>query len=106
MKVYYEANDGTIFNDQFECEEYEFLQSIEDDLNYLIFYDAEGNILRHPLNEAEYGLCQTITALTPNAITALHKIVDYTGFCEYSSITSTGNWEWEEGKGFVKVCAI
>lgn len=102
MKVYYEANDGTIFTDESECLDHEFLQTIEDDLIYLIFYDAEGGILRHPLNEAEYGLCQTIIALTPDAITALHKIADYTGFCEYSSVTSIGNWEWEEGKGFIK----
>ena len=96
MRIIYEAFDGTQFNDEFECKDYEWKKDHEKSLCNLIFYDKNGKILNNKLSEETYNKVMTINVLTTDAIKTLEDIGDYTGFCSYYDIDSIGEWNWNK----------
>lgn len=97
MKAIYIADDGTKFDDEWDCEDYEWRQkhqSIED----VKIYDMFGNELPDILSEQTYNDAARIVVKTEEAVKVLHEVSDYMGFCLYDDITSPGVWVFI-GKG-------
>ena len=94
MKIIYEAFDGTHFDNESECTDYEWKKQHEAAFKELFFYDKSGNILNDKLSEETYGNTMHIEVRSQEALQALHDLADYTGFCCYESVTDIGHWYW------------
>lgn len=94
MRIIYIADDGTQFDDEFDCEAYEFRQNLPVDC--LKFYDEQGNEMPHELFEDEtYNFSQKIVVPDKASLECLHKVADYCGWCEWDRIDSIGTWVWK-----------
>ena len=104
MKIIYEAFDGTQFDNEFECEDYEWKKNHEESLKDLIFYDRKGKVmLGKKLSEDVYNNVMKIEVLSNNAVKAIQDIADYTGFLCYGTINEVGVWKWNnEDRKFKK----
>lgn len=98
MKVIYEADDGTRFDDRWECEEYEWEQQHQAGIDKLEFYDVEGNSLDNKLSETTYQTVWTIVVPDKEALEAIKEICEHTGFFEYEKIIDVGRWKWQSDK--------
>lgn len=90
MRVIYIADDGTTFDDEWDCKDYEFRQSLS--LDDIEVYDENDNKLDDILSEIAYNSCTRVVVKTDKAVSDLHKIVTYTGFICYNDIDSPGIW--------------
>lgn len=90
MTVIYVANDGTTFDDEWDCKDYEFQQSLS--LDDIEVYDENGNRFDDILSEDAYNNCTRVMVKTDKAVSDLHKIAEYTGFLGYEDIDSPGIW--------------
>lgn len=103
MKIIYEAFDGTQFDNEFDCEDYEWKKNHKESLKDLRFYDDHNKILKDKLSEDTYSKVMTILVFSENGLQALKDIADYTGFSCYDVIDEIGIWKWDvETENFEK----
>ena len=103
MRVVYIADDGTKFDDEFECTDYEWKQS-HPLLQYIKMYDKNGNRLTDLFSEETYGNVTRIFIESEEEAKALRELSNYTGFCCYESVNSSGLWLFDEkDERFVRV---
>lgn len=99
MKVVYIANDGTEFDDQFECEVYE-ASSLHDSLIYIDFYDGDGKTYHIDPNnifdETVYWKSEKIIIPRGKAYDDFAWLTEETGWCEWEDITEPGIWTRHE----------
>lgn len=96
MRTAFIADDGTVFDDEWDCKDYEFRKTL--DLCDIEVYDENGLRLMDIFDEDAYNRAMKVVARTEKAVTDLRKIVDYTGFVMYGDITSPGVWVFENDK--------
>ena len=96
MRIVYIADDGTQFDDEWDCRDYEFRKTL--DLCDIEVYDENGLRLMDVFDEDAYNKAVKVVAKTEKAVSDLHKIVDYTGFVVYGDIDSPGTWIFEDNK--------
>ena len=105
MRIVYIADDGTQFDDEWDCRDYEFRKGL--DLCDIEVYDENGLRLMNIFDEDNYYKAAKVIVKTERAVSDLRKIVDYTGFMEYGCIVSPGVWVSEDSpdvaESFVKV---
>ena len=102
MKIVYIADDGKEFDDEYDCEHYEW-QLNHTHLNDVHFYDKDSNELKDIFSADTYGDVMTITVPTDEAAKDLQALARYTGHCFYDHITESGVWIFDEDKHrFVK----
>lgn len=105
MRVLYIADDGKEFDNEFECEHYEWLQK-HPHLNEIKCYDKDDKLFEDIMADETYNYCQKVVVPTDECAKELSDLADYTGYYYYSHITEAGTWVFEE-KGtdgrFVKV---
>lgn len=105
MRVVYIADDETQFDNEFECEHYEWILN-HPHLKDVCCYDKDDNELKDIMAEHTYTYSMKIVVPTDEAAKDLQDLADYTGYCYYAHITKNGTWVFEEkgtdGK-FVKV---
>ena len=78
MKIIYEAFDGTQFDNEFDCEYYEWKLNHEESLKDLIFYDKDGKVMTNSkLSEDVYSKVMKIEVLSNYGVQALKDIADY-----------------------------
>ncbi len=107
MKILYIADDGTQFENEHECTDYEW-RLAHPHLNEIKFLNAAGEpILSDPLEEITYDNTETVIIPNEEALQTLQDLADYTGFCEYYDINSIGTWNFYGGSicslGFRKI---
>ena len=104
MKIIYIADDGKQFDDEFECEHYEWILN-HPGIKEICFYDEDGNMFEDIFDEKTYEYTMKIVAPTDQAVKELHELSKRTGFCAYRNIDSAGTWVWKDGLNgrFVKV---
>ena len=95
MEIMYKAFDGTYFDNEFDCQEYEWKQKHRDGFRNLILYDKDENILEDIMSEETYGKTMHIEILSQEALQALQDLADYTGFCAYDDVDDIGDWYWK-----------
>ena len=107
MKILYIANDGTQFEDEWECTDYEWILA-HPHLKEIKFLNAAGEpALSDPLDDITYNNTETVIVPNEEALQELQDLADYAGFCEYKDIDSIGTWNHYDGTisngGFRKV---
>lgn len=90
MRVLYIADDGTEFDDEWDCEEYEWIQNHQG-LKEIVFLDQDGKVLEDPMSENTYINAETIIVPTDEAAKELRELGEYAGWF-YDSIISAGTW--------------
>lgn len=101
MTIQYIADDGTIFADRWECEDYEWKNN-HTHLHEIKLFDKSGAELTDILSEYSYNNCYKIKVPTEESLRDLHDLISYMGFCEYETITETGTWGYTDKYGFKK----
>lgn len=94
MRVLYIADDGTEFDDQWDCEDYEWIQNHQR-LKEIVFLDEDGKTLENPMSENTYINAETIVVPTDEAAKELRELGEYCGWF-YDSIISAGTWVFNE----------
>ena len=95
MKTIYIADDGTTFDNEFDCTDYEWKIN-HPCLNDIIMKDEHGKILTEMFSEDTYNTVYTIIVTNEHQVKDLHEFADYTGWVEYYNITKPGTWEWKK----------
>ena len=94
MRTVYIADDGTQFDNEYECETYEFNLTISD--HNLKFYDAGGTLLDYPITDSRiYNLSDRVIVPDEQSLDVLRKVSDYNGWCEFDNIDSIGEWMYK-----------
>lgn len=102
MRIVYIADDGKEFDDEIECERYEWLQAHQN-LKYIRVYNRNGDEFEDILAENTYFYCTKIIAPTDLAAKDLRDFSEYTGYCYYDHITEAGTWVFDEkAERFIK----
>lgn len=104
MRTVYIADDGTQFDDQWECEDYELLLN-NPCLKDIIVYNGDGEVLSNIFDEETYEYATKIIVPTNESAVALRELGERNGWCNYADIKESGTWRWKCGfKGkFIKI---
>lgn len=97
MKIIYVADDGTQFDNEFDCEFYEWKLK-HPCLKEICMFDKDGNRLEDILSEDTYNLSMKIIIPSDEAVECIQALADYTGYCAYESIDQIGEWVFDERK--------
>lgn len=103
MRVIYVADDGTQFDDEFKCLDYEWRAALSH-LEDVHVYDEWGNRLEDLFSEDNYGCSDVIIIDSEEGARDFHDLAKHCGFCNYyEDITGAGKWHWDYEKlKFVK----
>lgn len=93
MRILYIADDGTEFDNEFECEYYEEIKR-HNKVNDIEVYDADGNrvLFESVYNDAFYNEAEKIIIHTEEEATDILWLAEYTGWLEFEQLTSVGTW--------------
>lgn len=102
MKIIYQADDGKLFENEWDCEEHEakikylkhpHLKNItfftKEDCPYFMDDDSI-------FSDDIYYYCWKITVHNIDELNDLIWLTDYWGWCEFKQITEPGTWERHE----------
>ena len=95
MKIIYIADDGKQFDDEFECEHYEWILR-HPSLKEIVCYNEDGEVLEDIFAQDTYEYSMKIVVPTDEAAKELYELGRYMGFCCYEDIDSAGTWIWED----------
>ena len=95
MKIIYIADDGKQFNNEFDCEHYEWLLN-HPNLKYIKIYDEKDELIEDVLSDDAYNYAQKIIVPTDLAAKELQDWAVYAGYCYFEHITTAGTWIYEE----------
>ena len=102
MKVIYIADDGKEFDNEYDCESYEWKLN-HAHLDEICFYDKNGNKLDDVYSEDTYNNSERIVVPNETAMKELQELAHYTGYCCYYDIIECGEWHFDDKVGtFVK----
>ena len=105
MRVVYIADDGKEFDDEWDCEHYEWLQK-HPHLKEIKCYYKSGKLCEDIMADETYNYCDKVVVPTDECAKELCDLANYAGYCYYSHITEKGTWVFEENGSdgrFVKV---
>ena len=96
MKIFYQAEDGKIFDNEDECLEYEYKLKFPEIFN-ICFYDKDG-LLYHInedniFNDDYYFKAEKVNIYNKTDLIVFQKLARECGWCEFTDyITSPGTW--------------
>lgn len=103
MKVIYIADDGKEFDNEFDCQTYEWTLN-HPHLKDICFYDKDNNTLDNILVQETYEITERIVVPNKDALNDLLELARYTGFCCYEDVIECGEWVFNHKRlTFVKV---
>ena len=103
MRVVYIADDGKEFDDEFECEDYEWSLN-HPRLNDIHIYDETDDELRDIFSEETYRCAEKIIVSDDETAKTLRDLGEYTGCCGYDGVTGPGKWIYDKKHSvFIKV---
>lgn len=98
MRVLFIADDGKEFDDEFECEHYEWMLN-HPNLKYIKIYDGRtGKLFDDIMTEEAYCYGNKIEVPTELALKDLHDWAMYSGYCYFYHLTETGTWLFNDNK--------
>ena len=101
MKVVYIADDGTWFNNEFACEDYEWRLNHPHVKDVHIF-DENGNEFEDVLADDTYHNAMKIIVPNDEALKDFQAFAEYSGYCSYGDVDQVGEWVFDE-RNFVMV---
>ena len=96
MRKVYIADDGKKFDDEFECQDYEW-QLNHPNIKEVHFLDKNDNELKDIMLVDTYLNVEKIIVTTDEAIQDLYELGDYMG-CDYKNIYKKGVWKFDVDK--------
>ena len=87
----YLADDGKVFNDEFECRDYEMKVNYPQ-MDDIEIFDENGRRLENPLSDSTYGDSHTVVIHNEAELEAFKAVVYYCGWCEWQTINDVGVW--------------
>jgi len=100
MTIEYIAFDGKRFQNQGDCEFYEW-KCGHTLLDHIEFYNKDEMRIFEYFSESAYNTVEKIKVPDEPSLKQLQDLADYTGFISYEDITSPGIWVWN-GENFIK----
>ena len=97
MKIIYIADDGTQFDDEFACKDYEWVLN-HPHLKDVHIFDKDGNEFKDIFSEDAYNYSTKIVVANDKAAKDLQDLAGYTGYCYYGQINKSGEWKFDEAK--------
>jgi hypothetical protein len=97
MRAIYIADDGTQFDDRFDCEDYEWKLN-HPHLKDVHIFDKDGNKFDNVFSEDAYNYSDKIVVTSNGAVKDLHDLANYTGYCYYEHVNEVGEWRFDETK--------
>jgi len=91
MKIIYIADDGTQFDNEVDCTDYEWKLN-HPNLKDIFIFDEDGNELKDIFEEDTYNNSMKIIVSTDEAVKDLQELAGYTGYCCYYNINKVGEW--------------
>lgn len=90
----YVSEDGKIFNDEFDCLEYEISYKINK--STISMYDKSNNPLRDFTSHETWNKVETVKIISDYDVEVIKEIYEFTGF--YDNINKKGTWRWRGGQ--------
>lgn len=94
MIIAYFAEDGTRFDNRWDCEEYEYIQACKAADGIIIGRDADGELMLYS-NPEFFDKAECITCKNDAAVQALQKRADI-DHMNADKITQPGTYYWNE----------
>lgn len=91
MRTVYISDDGKQFENEYECECYEFVLKHKE-LKTIEAYNKDGEKITDLLDEDEYDNCEKMILHSKEEVSALQYAGDYFGFYSYCDIDEVGEW--------------
>lgn len=104
MKTVYIADDGKQFDDEFDCQNYEW-QLNHKNFATIEFFDKDGNTVIDVFSEKAYEKTEQVNIYNSESVEELQEFAADTGFGSYEDITEPGIWCFRD-EGFVKVANV
>lgn len=97
MRIIYIADDGTQFNDEYDCKDYEWKLNHPHLKNVHIF-DEDGNEFDDILSDEAYHYSAKIIVTSNEAVKDFQDLASYTRYCFYEHINKVGEWRFDKTK--------
>lgn len=97
MRILYIADDGSYFDNEYDCEAYEFRLN-HPHLKDVHIFDKDGTEFEDVFSDDAYNYSAKIVVTSEAALKDLQALEHYTGYCCYSDIVQIGTWVWDERK--------
>lgn len=101
MKTLYIADDGTEFDNEFDCENYEEIETHKEVLD-IDFFDINDNPIEMTkdtvFDDRNYFNVYRIVIHSEKELSALNWLAEYCGWCEFEPeyIDSVGTWIYDD----------
>lgn len=103
MRIKYIADDGTEFDDETQCEDYEWKLN-HPHLKDVHVFDEDGKEFEDIFSEDTYNQSAKIVVDNIEAVKDLQDLAEYTGYNCYEDINDVGEWRFDMHKEtYVKV---
>ena len=103
MRIIYIADDGSLFDDEYDCERYEWRLN-HPHLKDVHVFDENGKEFDDIYSEDTYNYSMKIVVTSEEAVKDLRDLADYNGWVCFEGIDAVGEWVFDERKNrFVKV---
>jgi len=97
MTVIYVADDGTQFDDKYNCLDHEFELRIDNGAKQITIFDEKDRRVYTSLtSEDTYDNADKIIVTGMTGVNTLQEISDYTGFIGYEDINEPGTWVYNK----------
>lgn len=97
MRIIYIADDGTQFDNEVDCEDYEWKLD-HPHLKDVRIYDKNGIEFTDVFSEDAYSHSAKVVVSTDDAAKDFQALAEYTGYCCYDQIKMAGEWRFDETK--------
>ena len=97
MKIVYFADDGTQFDNEYDCEDYEWKLN-HPHLKDVHIFDKDGNELKDVFAENTYHQSMKIIIPSIEALKDFQDFTNYAGYCAYYDIDQIGEWVFDNHK--------
>jgi hypothetical protein len=94
MRIIYIADDGTQFDDEWSCRDYEWKLN-HPHLKEIHAFDKDGKEFENIFAEDTYNYSEKIIVETDIAAKELQELGQYTGYCSYEDIDKAGEWRYD-----------
>ena len=96
MRIVYIADDGKEFDNEFECEHYEWILN-HPNMKYIKIYDNRtGELFDDIMTDDAYNYGDKVVVPTESALKDLNAWASCSGYCYFHQITGVGTWLFNE----------
>lgn len=97
MRIIYIADDGTQFDDEYDCKDYEWKLN-HSHLKDVHIFDKDGKEFENILSDDAYHYSAKIVVTSNEAVKGLRDLANYTGYCYYEQVNKVGEWRFDEAE--------